>query len=1092
MKIFRKLDKKRFILLNVLFLFIFIAFLFPQKVFALDIPFILSGLLIPIISGLGKLLATLINLLITVAQYNTFINSAAVSRGWIIIRDICNMFFVIVLLVMAFSTVLNIEKYSVKRLLGSFLIAAILVNFSKLICGVLIDASQILMLTFVKAFSAAAEGNFITMLGLDKILMLNASETISDNEVIGSLILGFIMTVVALVVIGIMTMILVFRIVILWFLVLLSPLAFVTSILPELQKYSGQWWQKFTSQIIVGPVMAFFIWLSLVVVSGNASGTSLLSISADDEKFQTLEQVQEFQDSDKIFTVEEILNMGPTATVSEAGQPQYVLNFIIGIAMLVGSLMVAQQMGVVGSKMAGNAVTKMQAIASGAVKAPFTGLKKTAKFLGAEGVRELEAATKIPLTKSKWKEVLEERATKSKERRDTRWGRTVDKGVLSYIPQGVKGWARVLHLKGGPESVGKFVQGITGKAQRLRAEGAGKQDELEKVGEEIDVKTSKKNYDELNKDIKKNEQDVTKSEENYQGLEKEKEVDLSEIGKFLSQLKIEAKDLDLSGKEPDIKKAKELTPLVNELENIKKNAGEEGKTVVKESDFKKGDIDILTKKGLKLTKKEEINVSEIDGFLDELKQRSDILGQSKKEADGKEAKRIDILVKDIEKVKDKVNTEGGESIKVSDLETENQDLFVNSGLSWAKEEKKIAEINLEDLTKKRDNYTFSEGDQEEAKKNLEGLQGKITELKIDDKAKQELVDNLNSLIKDIDKPFKDLTPEKRKEMANQVWHVQKKIKDFRNEEKIDEEDVESITSLTSKSFSQLSKEVTTEDDMSKKVKSQKDLKEKVLELQADAELIQPRTMSSDQRSAINRGVNREYEELKGVDDGDELKAMYVKAEKDNNISLARACLMKLNDNFDLNELMEDLGLRQNYQGMADFAKRMSKTMDMPIQEAYMFMNDLGATNKLRGRFRFYTPVVRDKASGLYREAKPEEHEEMATIESGKVDREQLYRRGSWGAIFGKEQDPITGIRVPIWDNTTRAIMKRDLGIILAEIGRQRLQPEHERNMCHKISMDGLEKIRPGLIAEDKVKLDRVLRHFKNIQPKYWGAEGKET
>ena len=193
MKIFRKLDKKKFFLLNVLFLFIFIAIFVPQKVLALDIPHILSGLLMPIISGFGKLLTVLINLLITVAQYNNFINSSAVSHGWIIIRDVCNMFFIIVLLVIAFATVLKIEKYSYKRLLGGFLLAAVLVNFSKLVCGVLIDASQILMLTFVKAFSAAAEGNFIKMLGLDKILTLNASDRIGDTEVVGALILGLIM-----------------------------------------------------------------------------------------------------------------------------------------------------------------------------------------------------------------------------------------------------------------------------------------------------------------------------------------------------------------------------------------------------------------------------------------------------------------------------------------------------------------------------------------------------------------------------------------------------------------------------------------------------------------------------------------------------------------------------------------------------------------------------------------------------------------------------------------------------------------------------------------------------------------------------------
>ncbi|MCG2717289.1 MAG: hypothetical protein L6408_00435, partial [Nanoarchaeota archaeon] len=512
MKIFRKLSKKRYILLNVLFLIIFIAFLFPQKVFALDIPFILSGLLIPIISGLGKLLATLINLLITVAQYNTFINSAAVSRGWIIIRDICNMFFIIVLLVMAFSTVLNIEKYSIKRLLGSFLIAAILVNFSKLICGVLIDASQILMLTFVKAFSAAAEGNFITMLGLDKILMLNASDTISDNEVIGSLILGFIMTVVALVVIGIMTMILVFRIVILWFLVLLSPLAFVTSILPELQKYSSQWWQKFTSQIIVGPVMAFFIWLSLVVVSGNASGTSLLGDISQDEASQVLTETETSQDfsiegkfSLPPFTIDQILDNSVAATVSEAGQPQYVLNFIIGIAMLVGSLMVAQQMGVVGSKMAGNAITKMQAMASGAAKLPLKpldwgkkGLKRAGTSIG-EVIHEKTGIPVLPSAIKRQYEMARRRLTSD------RWDVGQKKRALIQ-----KQWERHGWIPG----TARFIGDVAGMGKRRIKQGT------------EDLKQAKEIRDKEKNSITENEK--IELEQNKSDLIKDKKVHINE------------------------------------------------------------------------------------------------------------------------------------------------------------------------------------------------------------------------------------------------------------------------------------------------------------------------------------------------------------------------------------------------------------------------------------------------------------------------------------------------------------------------------------------------------------------------------------
>ena len=43
---------------------------------------------------------------------------------------------------------------------------AVLINFSKTICGLLIDAAQIIMLTFVGAFSNIGEGSMVDLLGI--------------------------------------------------------------------------------------------------------------------------------------------------------------------------------------------------------------------------------------------------------------------------------------------------------------------------------------------------------------------------------------------------------------------------------------------------------------------------------------------------------------------------------------------------------------------------------------------------------------------------------------------------------------------------------------------------------------------------------------------------------------------------------------------------------------------------------------------------------------------------------------------------------------------------------------------------------------
>ena len=232
-----------------------------------------------LVTFLGKLLTVVIGILISIAQYNGFVSSPVVDKGWVLIRDICNMFFVVILIIMAFGTVFQKEQYSYKRLLASLVFAAVLVNFSKVICGVIIDFSQVIMLTFINAVKGAAAGNFAELIGLRRFLSITLPGTQSATGVsagtginlwqtLMAYLLADILSVVALVVFVVITIIILLRIVQLWFLVMLSPLAFLATVgIPRLSAYANKWWAKFGSQVIIGPVLAIFLWLSLAVVA---------------------------------------------------------------------------------------------------------------------------------------------------------------------------------------------------------------------------------------------------------------------------------------------------------------------------------------------------------------------------------------------------------------------------------------------------------------------------------------------------------------------------------------------------------------------------------------------------------------------------------------------------------------------------------------------------------------------------------------------------------------------------------------------------------------------------------------------------------
>jgi hypothetical protein len=230
----------------------------------------------------------LTKLLIAVATYNDFVGATAVTTGWPLVRDVVNMFFIVVLLIIAFSTIIGYKEFDYKKHVPRLLLMAVLINFSKTLVGLLIDFSQVIMLTFVNGFKEAAFGNFAKAFGLQRILEMSKNTSIESGgenlaDSIGlliSLIFGVIMLMVVCTIILIMLIYLVARIIALWIILIFSPMAFfVWALPPKLAKavsqFSTAWWQQLSAWLSGGPIMAFFLWLTLAIVasSENPFGT---------------------------------------------------------------------------------------------------------------------------------------------------------------------------------------------------------------------------------------------------------------------------------------------------------------------------------------------------------------------------------------------------------------------------------------------------------------------------------------------------------------------------------------------------------------------------------------------------------------------------------------------------------------------------------------------------------------------------------------------------------------------------------------------------------------------------------------------------
>ncbi len=382
-----KINKKTFSFFSLALALLGILF-FAQPVYAESnwAADILTGLLGYIISGLGLILLIVIRGVVLIASYQNFIGAEAVLLGWKMVRDICNMFFVVVLLIIAFGTILNIEAYNYKKWLPKLILFAVLINFSKTICGLLIDVSQIVMLTFVNAFKDMAGGNFADALGIIDIFEMDASEKeeASAWEIVGAYFLGVVYMIVAIVVMATMVMMLAMRVVMIWLYVVLSPAAYLLAAFPGGQRFASQWWGDFIKNLVVGPVLAFFIWLSLASLVGDKTRNSFDNPTLDANSSSETANVNGRLGDD-----------GTSVAATSGSKPSSFIRFAVGIGMLVGGLMIAQQIGGASGSMAGKGMARLQkgaafagGVAVGAVVKPVKGAVKGSTSFAADKLQQ--------------------------------------------------------------------------------------------------------------------------------------------------------------------------------------------------------------------------------------------------------------------------------------------------------------------------------------------------------------------------------------------------------------------------------------------------------------------------------------------------------------------------------------------------------------------------------------------------------------------------------------------------------------------------------------------------------------------------------
>ena len=283
-----------------------------------------------------------------------------VDVGWKIFRDVANLCFIFILLYIAINTILQSKGADTKRLLIRVIIVAILLNFSLFFAKVVIDSSNILALQFYEKMGGAeSSGPFAKIsfedasktkgisqtllkgLGLEGIYKMGSDTTGAEAQaptiknVLAVSMGGALLIMVTAFVLFAACIMFIIRTIVLIFLLVLAPLAFLSMVLPQTEGYWKKWLGMLLNQSFFAPLYMMLMYLVVAIVSGEYGGTALKNGTTEINA----------------------ANLGTFLTGNGSSVGTLYI-FVILIALMMGSLIIAKSLGAVGGDFARNIAGK--------------------------------------------------------------------------------------------------------------------------------------------------------------------------------------------------------------------------------------------------------------------------------------------------------------------------------------------------------------------------------------------------------------------------------------------------------------------------------------------------------------------------------------------------------------------------------------------------------------------------------------------------------------------------------------------------------------------------------------------------------------
>ena len=241
----------------------------------MSIPILFISILLQVLLLVSNLIVSLVSALLwwVLSPYFTslpYTSGGIVAVGWPIVRDFVNMFFIVALVIIGLSTALRIKEYQAQKALPRLIIIAFLINFTPVICGLILDPINIVMNFFLKEITGFKL--LVSLFSTQATMLLDGLLRVPDIRYAASLLgktIGLIaFDWIAAIVFFMYAILFVMRYIMIWVLVIVSPLAFFSRIFPGSQKYFfksilgwDEWWKQFIEWSMIGVIGAFFLYL---------------------------------------------------------------------------------------------------------------------------------------------------------------------------------------------------------------------------------------------------------------------------------------------------------------------------------------------------------------------------------------------------------------------------------------------------------------------------------------------------------------------------------------------------------------------------------------------------------------------------------------------------------------------------------------------------------------------------------------------------------------------------------------------------------------------------------------------------------------